>query len=50
MRKLTALSVAAMLMAAACASPPPPEKPWDKEGVRQRAGETGKKLEREEKR
>ncbi|MBI5638210.1 MAG: hypothetical protein HZA03_09600 [Nitrospinae bacterium] len=50
MRKLTVFAVAALLLAAACAKQPPPEKAWDKEGVRQRAGETGKKLEKEEQR
>ncbi len=51
MLKLTAFTVAALfLAAAACASQPPPQKTWDKEGVRQRAGETGKKLETEERR
>lgn len=49
MHKLTAFAVAALLLAmAACASQPPQQKGWDKEGVRQRAGETGGKLNREE--
>ena len=46
MRKLIASSIAAFFMMTACASQP--EKPWDKEGVRQRSDETGKKLEKEE--
>ncbi len=51
MHKLTALAVAVMLLAvAACATKPPPAQPWDNEGVRQRSGETGGKLEKEEKR
>lgn len=50
MHKLTVFALAALLMAvAACASKPAPQT-WDKEGVRQRAGETGGKLEREENR
>ncbi len=49
MHKLTAFTIAALLLAvAACASKPPAEKAWDKEGVRQRAGEAGQKLEKEE--
>lgn len=51
MQTLTAFVAAVLLVAvAACASHPPAEKPWDKEGVRHRAGETGDKLGKEEKR
>lgn len=51
MHKLTAFAVTALLLAlTACASRPPAEKPWDKEGVRQRAGQTGDKLGKEEQR
>lgn len=49
MHKLTTLAVAVLLVAVtACASHPPAEKPLDKEGIRQRAGQTGDKLGKEE--
>lgn len=50
MCRLIAVLVVAAFLTAACASNPPPEKGVDKEGVRQRAGEAGQKLEREERR
>lgn len=47
MRGLIAVLVIAVFLTAACASQPP-EKGVDKEGVRQRAGEAGQKLNKEE--
>lgn len=48
MHKLTAFAVAALLLAMTACASQPQQKGWDKEGVRQRAGETGGKLNREE--
>ncbi len=48
MYKLTSLVVAALLLAIAACASQPQQKAWDKEGVRQRAGETGKKLDTQE--